>query len=173
MTAAEDIEDEEPVKASKMPLIIGLVLALAGGGGGFMAVQMGLIGGGAKAASADDHGDDHGDSHGDDHGKAADLGGIGFLELDPVIISLPSGGGQRFLRFSAQLEINSTYEEEVTKIKPRVIDVLNGYLRAVETEELENPAALVRLRGQMLRRVQVVAGEDRIRDLLIMEFVIN
>jgi len=32
---------------------------------------------------------------------------------------------------------------------------------------------LLRLRSQMLRRVQVVTGEGRVRDLLIMEFVLN
>lgn len=51
--------------------------------------------------------------------------------------------------------------------------MLNGYLRAVETSELEQRAALVRMRAQMLRRVQVVTGEGRVRDLLIMEFVLN
>jgi flagellar FliL protein len=33
--------------------------------------------------------------------------------------------------------------------------------------------ALTRLRGQMLRRVQIVVGKDRVRDLLIMDFVLN
>ncbi|MBC7156526.1 MAG: flagellar basal body protein FliL, partial [Rhodobacteraceae bacterium] len=40
-------------------------------------------------------------------------------------------------------------------------------------EELLAPAALVRLRAQMLRRVQVVAGAGRVRDLLVNEFVVN
>jgi flagellar FliL protein len=51
--------------------------------------------------------------------------------------------------------------------------VLNGYLRAVETSDLENPAALVRLKAQMLRRIQIVTGEGRVRDLLVSEFVLN
>ena len=54
-----------------------------------------------------------------------------------------------------------------------ILDVLNGYLRAVEMRELEDPSALVRLRAQMLRRVQIVTGEGRVRDLLVTEFVIN
>jgi flagellar FliL protein len=54
-----------------------------------------------------------------------------------------------------------------------VVDVLNGYLRALEPREIEDPAALMRIRAQMLRRVQVVAGGDRVRDLLVMEFVVN
>ena len=56
---------------------------------------------------------------------------------------------------------------------PRVLDVLNTYLRAVEVRDLEEPAALARLRAQMLRRVQVVTGEGRVRDLLVTEFVLN
>ena len=56
---------------------------------------------------------------------------------------------------------------------PRILDVLNTYLRAVEVRDLEEPAALVRLRAQMLRRVQVVTGEGRVRDLLVTEFVMN
>ena len=42
---AEDTGEDAPKKRSKMPLILGLVFAILGGGGGFMAVQMGLIGG--------------------------------------------------------------------------------------------------------------------------------
>ena len=61
----------------------------------------------------------------------------------------------------------------MTLLRPRILDVLNGYLRAVEVAELEDPSALVRLRAQMLRRIQVVAGEGRVNDLLISEFVLN
>ncbi|EPX84174.1 Flagellar basal body-associated protein FliL [Rubellimicrobium thermophilum DSM 16684] len=63
--------------------------------------------------------------------------------------------------------------EAVNALVPRIVDVLNGYLRAVSPEELAAPDALLRLRSQMLRRVQVVAGGTRARDLLVMEFVLN
>ena len=49
----------------------------------------------------------------------------------------------------------------------------NSYLRALELRDLEDPSALTRLRAQMLRRVQVVAGPERVNDLLVMEFVLN
>ena len=168
MTAVADPDAEKPAKSSKMPLILGLVFALVGGGGGFMAVQMGLIGGGQ---GAEDHAESDASSQsGDDKVERVP---VAFVELDPLIVSLPSNRGPRFMRFAAQLEVVPGFEEEVTEIKPRIVDVLNGYLRAVEIAELENPASLVRLRGQMLRRIQVVAGKDRVKDLLIMEFVIN
>ena len=64
-------------------------------------------------------------------------------------------------------------EETVTNLSPRILDVLNTYLRAVSEVELEDPASMNRIRAQMLRRVQVVAGEENVRDLLITEFVLN
>lgn len=118
-------------------------------------------------------GDD--ESHGEDIAKeeVEEMPAVAFVPLDPMIVSLPGGGVSTHLRFSAQLEVNPEYTEEVETLKPRIVDVLNGYLRAVEIAELSDPAVLVKLRGQMLRRIQVVVGDGRVRDLLIMEFVMN
>ena len=88
-------------------------------------------------------------------------------------ISLGKVSDNHHLRFTAQLEVNKTKVEEVTALAPRILDVLNGYLRAVEIAELEDPDALVRLRSQMLRRIQIVTGEGRVRDLLVTEFVLD
>ena len=61
----------------------------------------------------------------------------------------------------------------MTLLAPRILDVLNSYLRAIETASIEDPQAMARLRAQMLRRIQIVTGEGRVRDLLITEFVLN
>jgi flagellar FliL protein len=71
------------------------------------------------------------------------------------------------------LEVPKSYQEDVTKVLPRVVDVLNSYLSALEIEDLEDRAALTRLRAQMLRRVQIVTGQGRVNDFLIMEFVLT
>ena len=167
MTAITDIEAAAPAKKSKVPVILGLILALAGAGGGFFVVSSGMIGGGAEghaAAGADD-------ATVDDHGQVVAVVPPAFVPLEPMVISLQ--GAQKYLKFTAQIEVDPVAQAEVTAVLPRIVDVLNGYLRAVETAELADPAALMRLRAQMLRRVQVVAGADKIRDLLIMEFVLN
>ena len=169
MAVAADIEEEAP-KKSKLPLILGLVLALAGGGGGFYAVSSGMLLGGAADESHDAK-ETADDSKGDaETTKAAPAM---FLPLDPLVISIPSNGGARFLRFTAQIEVAPAYAEEVAAITPRIVDVMNGYLRAVELSDLEDQNVLLRLRGQLLRRIQVVAGPDRVKDLLVMEFVLN
>ena len=89
------------------------------------------------------------------------------------MVSLPPGSSARLLRFTGQLEVAPEHAAEVAAVMPRVVDVLNTFLRAVEPADLEQPSALAPLRAQMLRRIQVVTGEGRVRDLLITEFVLN
>lgn len=162
MATAEAEGEEAPKKKSKLPLIIGLVLMLALGGGAFYAVYSGLI----LAPPAPEP------THAPEEPVPDALPDIAYVPLDPMVISL-SGGSSAHLRFTAQLEVAAAYQKDVEHLKPRVMDVLNGYLRAIDMKDLEDPAALIRLRAQMLRRVQIVTGEGRVRDLLVIEFVMN
>lgn len=160
MAEAEQPQDAEPKKKSKLPLILGLVLFAVLGGGGFYAVYSGLIlGQSTESAATGEH--------------ASDLPEIAFVPLEAVMITLGEVSENIHLKFAAQLEVNAPMEAEVQLLTPRILDVLNGYLRALEVKELSDPHALVRLRSQMLRRIQIVTGEGRVRDLLITEFVLN
>ena len=158
-----DGEEDAPKKKSKKPLLIGLVLALLLGGGGFYGVYSGMILG---APPAQEQVAVH-------ESPINSLPPIAFVPIDPLIISLGPRAGNRHLRFRAQLEVNPDYQADVEKLLPRVLDVLNSYLRAVDLRDIEDPSALINLRAQMLRRIQLVTGEGRVRDLLIMEFVLN
>jgi flagellar FliL protein len=154
--------EEPPRKRSRKPLLAGLVLLVLAAGGGFFAVYSGMV--------LDPHAADGTEEavH-----TVAPLPEIAFVALQPLVISLGPDAGGKFLHFTAQVEVEKAHEADVVKILPRIIDVLNTYLRAVGTAELEDPDALVRIRAQMLRRVQLVSGEGRVRDLLVSEFVIN
>lgn len=163
MAEEEENADKPAKKTSKMPFLLGLVLAVAGGGGGFYAVYSGVLFG------AESHAEDATE---EDTPVVADMPDVTFVPVEPLIVSL-SDRGSGTLRFRAQLEVRSQYKTEVERLLPRVVDVLNSYLRAVAIEDIRNSAALVRLRAQMLRRVQIVTGGDRVSDLLIMEFILN
>lgn len=161
MADPEPSEAPKTKKKSKLPLILGVVLALALGAGGFSAVWMGLLFGHEATEEMAEA------------VTASPLPDIAFVPVSPLVINLGEGASARHLRFQAQIEVNKAYAADVTEILPRIVDVLNSYLRAVEVRELEDRSSLVRLRAQMLRRIQLVAGEGRVRDLLIMEFVLN
>jgi flagellar FliL protein len=149
----------EPKRRSKRPLLVGLVLALALGGGGFYLAWSGLLSGGGD--------------HADDGVVPTPLHGIAFVPLETMVVSLGPDSGSEHLRFTAQVEVVDAALNDVTLLKPRILDVLNSYLRAIDTASIEDPQAMARLRAQMLRRVQIVTGEGRVRDLLITEFVLN
>lgn len=157
MTQADAVPEMAP-KKSKLPLLIGLLGAIALGGGGFYATFTGLIlGTKGDTAAAMPEG----------------LPDIGFVAVDPIVISLGPSSMARHLRFACQLEVGTPHVDEIRLLLPRIVDVLNSYLRAVEITQLEDPAALVRLKAQMLRRIQIVTGEGRVTDLLISEFILN
>jgi flagellar protein FliL len=153
--------DSPPPARSRLPLLIGLVLALLLGGGGFYATYSGLLAPGTPSAEAGPE-------------VAAPRGALPtFVPIDPITINLGARGQSRHLRFIAQLEVLPAHSAEVTRLMPRILDVMNTYLRAVDLPELEEPAALTRVRSQMLRRIQLVTGPGRVTDLLITEFVFN
>lgn len=159
MANVEAVDVAPPKKKGKLPLILGVVTAVLMAAGGFYATYSGLLFGAP-------------DSHHSSE-SAEPIPDIAFVPIETLTINLPEDSASKHLLFTAQLEVSKPYAAEVTLLMPRIVDVLNGYLRAVETAELENPASLVRLRAQMLRRIQIVTGEGRVRDLLIAEFVVN
>lgn len=158
MAQAEPAAEEAPKRRSVKTIGMALVLAVVLGGGGFYATWAGLILGAG--------------SH-EPEKEASPLPNIAFVPIDPVVISLPKGSHSSHLRFTAQLEVTGNHAADVTLLLPRIVDVLNGYLRAIDVAEIEDPTALVRIRAQLLRRIQLVTGDGRVRDLLVTEFVLN
>ena len=165
---AEDVAPQDGPKRKKgllVPLLIGLVLAAAGGGGGFWAVTSGPFGTGAageETAASDDS-----------QAPAPAPVAVSFVPLETLVISLGPEETSRHLLFTAQLEVDPAHAAEVTQLSPRVLDVLNSYLRVISIAELSDPASLGLLRAQMLRRIQIVTGAGRVHDLLVTQFVVN
>jgi flagellar FliL protein len=133
-----------PKKGMLVPILFGVILACFAGGGGYWAAAYGPL---SPAPE--------------------------FVPLETLIISLGPENGGRHLIFTAHLEVPRSYEDEVAHLSPRILDVLNSYLRVIDLSDLSEASTLGRLRAQMLRRVQVVAGTGRVNDLLVTEFVVN
>lgn len=178
LTKAKDDKndtDGEPARKGKSKLLlIAGVLALAAGGGGFYAVYSGLlvlpfIGSEAKMA-AEMAG--YGGEAGEDMGAQRPFEPGVFVHLEPLIVTLGPQSRSEHLKITLAIEVEPGREAEVEAVKPRVIDILHGFLRAVDEREFEMPRSMERLRAQMLRRVKLVTPEGAVRDLLIQEFVL-
>lgn len=157
---ADDVE-EEP-KPSKLPLIIGLVGALGGAGGGFFATYSGMILGSDVDSEAVM-----------EEIQVEPLPDVAYVPIPTMTVSVGPGGTATHLRFQAQIEVPSNFEQDVAKLMPRILDVLNGYLRALDAADLEAQSALMKLRLHMLKRIEIVVGRGRVNDLLVTEFVLN
>lgn len=182
-TAIEDVTDEKPKKKSKA-LLFGLVGAVVLGGVSFYGVYSGMIPlpFGEEKPEMAAHGADGKDSrHGDENaqdGAAAHVSDPSFtpgafVAMEPMVISLSEQANARHLRLILSIEVEPGQEETVASVTPRINDVLNTFLRAVDEGDIESPRAMVRLRAQMLRRVQLVTPKGAVRDVLIQEFVLN
>ena len=165
--ATENTQPKDPKhkKSLVIPLIVGVILAIGGGAGGFWAMTRGPFAPAPTQEAATDP------PHEAEH-TAAPVS-VGFVPLDTLVILLGPEETSRHLMFTAELEVDPAHLAEVTQLSPRVLDVLNSYLRVIALTELSDPASLARLRAQMLRRIQVVTGAGRVRDLLVTQFVVN
>ena len=170
--AVTDAEEVGPKKGKSKLLLISIVLAVLLGGGGFYGVYSGLIPLGASPKDADDHAK-AGDDEATKDGPKKDYEEPAFVVLEPFVISLGERASSHHLKISLTVEVVPGTESSVMAAIPRINDVLNTYLRAVDHRDFEVPRAMLRLRAQMLRRVRLVTPPDAVRDLLFQEFVLN
>ncbi|WP_370450685.1 flagellar basal body-associated FliL family protein [Palleronia sediminis] len=172
MTAMDAAAESGPVKkGGGKGLVLGAILGLLLGGAGFYAVWSGMVFGPRDGAGGADDASAAAESA-SAWREVPGTGDIAFLPVDPIVVSLTSGQAQH-LRFAAQLEVGSAHVDEVAYLMPRVVDAMNSYLRAVDPAEFSAPGAIINLRAQLMRRVALVVGEGRVRDILVMEFVLS
>lgn len=170
--------DGGPKKKSKGLLIV-LILSVLLGGGAFYGVYSGMVQlpfgpdpTGEAETEAEAYDGDVPEPFAESR-PAVDPATIAFVGLDDLIISLGPQAEARHLKVRLSIEVEKAEEPAVVALKPRILDVLNTYLRAVDEREFELPHAMMRVRAQMLRRVQLVTPEGAVRDVLIQEFVLN
>lgn len=160
MTDATAAEVETSQKKSKLGLIIGLVLMLSAAFGGFFSVKLGFLDVILTSTSKKKY---------EDSSKP----GFEFVSLEPVTVSLVGSDSIEHLRFKIDIEISPERKSEVEYLIPRMMDIMNGYLRLLEPDDYLDSIALLRIRSQLLSRFQLVAGKDAVKNVLIIEFVVK
>lgn len=161
MVEAVGHEAEAPPPKRKGGLVAPLAALLLCAGGGFWATWSGML---ALPLPAPE--------------PVAEIppppgGRTSFVPLERLTVTLGPEASSRLLVISATLEVAPGEEAEVARLAPRAMDTLAGYLQALRDEDLDRPAALPRMRAHMLRRLRLVMGEERVRDLLVTEFVMQ
>lgn len=96
-----------------------------------------------------------------------------FVPMDPLIVTLGPEAEAKYLKITMSIETAKGGESGVASVMPKLRDVLNGYLRALDESDLAEPSNMSRIRAQMLRRLQLVAPDAGISNVLITDFVLT
>jgi flagellar protein FliL len=161
--AAEAAPAKKRVSGKKLVLFVVLpaILLLAGGGG----AAWFLLSGGEEAAQGE---------AGVDAKKAAAAKAV-FYELPEMLVNLNSGGKQtNYLRIRIALELESAEATaKVEAVLPRVIDYFQVYLRELRIEDLNGSAGMVRLKEELLIRVNAAVQGAKVNDVLFKEMLVQ
>lgn len=172
------IEGEAPAKVGgKKKLIIiivaALLLLLGIGAGLYFA---GIVGGHKKAEEGET-GEAPAEGAKDEHGEAKGPPGQPvFYELPEFIVNLNSGTGKNvsFLKMKVAIELEKA--EDVAKVEalmPRVTDSFNTYLRELRASDLSGSAGMVRLKEELLLRLNKSLDGIPVRNVYIKQILVQ
>jgi flagellar FliL protein len=100
-----------------------------------------------------------------------------FFEMPDVIVNIKGKGKTKatnLLKIKINLELgNPESLPIVEKRLPRLIDQMQTYLRELRVEDLEGSEGLLRLREELLKRIQATADGADIKDVLFAEMILQ
>jgi flagellar FliL protein len=192
---AKEPEAEKPGGGKKKLILFALIgLVALGGGGGAAAYFLGMFGGKqpadhpVEAAAGPAEPDAHAeaaapqapdDAHGAEDGHAAPKEPAGprviFVDLPDVLVNLNSDSKRmRFLKLRLAVEVSTQpVADTVVQLTPRIMDSFQLYLRGLTVDDLAGPAALYRLKQEMLARINLALDPSRIDDVLFKEMLVQ
>lgn len=166
MAAMEaDMSDEAGAEAPAKKKLSGKVLVLyialpllllIGGGAG--AYFSGLLGGGEHEA---------------DHEPVVAAAPV-FYDLPDFLVNLSGPPPQHYLKMRVTLQIA---DPEIAKTldaqMPRVLDSFQTFLREMRPEDLQGSEGMLRLKEELLRRINLVLDPTVVSDVLFKEIIVQ
>jgi len=100
---------------------------------------------------------------------------ITFYDMPDIIVNIQSADATpAYLKLSVSLELDSAEEKAgIDALKPRIIDQFQGYLRELRVDDLKGSAGILRLKEELLRRINASAAPYRVRDVLLKQMIVQ
>ncbi len=100
---------------------------------------------------------------------------VGWSHLDKLTVNIQGADATpAYLQLSVTLELeNKEQEKAMEDLMPRVKDQFQAYLRELRLEDLKGSAGVLRLKQELLRRVNVAAAPYQVRDVLLQEMLVQ
>ncbi len=98
-----------------------------------------------------------------------------YYDMPDIVVDVQSADGTpAYLKLSVALELDSTDEKPgIRALMPRIVDQFQGYLRELRVDDLHGSAGVVRLKEELLRRINVAAAPFSVRDVLLKEMIVQ
>lgn len=161
-------EDSEPAKkkmSGKKIVLFGVLPLLLLGGGGAGVFFSGLLGG------EDEEGAEAEVAEAEEEVPRA----VVFYDLPEMLVNLNSGAqSSSFLKIQVSLELDNPESiPEVEAMLPRIVDNFQVYLRELRPEELSGTKGVVRLKEELLVRVNGAVEPIKVYDILFKEILVQ
>lgn len=157
----EPVKKRMPGKVIVLYIVLPLIVLLIGGTTG--AYFMGMFGASEEVhAEADEE-------HPEGEKKAV------FFELPEILVNLNNTGKKEvYLKIRIALELESEKEQvELEPLMPRVVDNFQVFLREMRVEDLSGSAGMVRLKEELLQRINLSVQPLKVKDVLFKEMLIQ
>jgi flagellar FliL protein len=98
-----------------------------------------------------------------------------FYDLPEILVNLNTAGRkQNFLKIRVSLELENPLDvSKVEAVMPRIIDNFQVYLRELRIEDLQGSAGMLRLREELLTRVNNAVKPAKVNDVLFKEMLVQ
>jgi flagellar protein FliL len=152
----------------KLIVLGGLLVVLGGGGGAYF-----FLGG----APAGEHGEAAAADHGGGHGASSELPPehAAFFDVPDIVVNIQSADSTpAYLKLSVSLELDGPEARAaIEPVMPRVVDQFQTYLRELRVDDVRGSMGVMRLKEELLRRVNLAAAPTPVRDVLLKEMIVQ
>lgn len=151
----------------KLIVLGGLLVVLGGGGAAYYFL------GGASA-------EEHGEAATAEAGHAAPSHELpperaAFFDVPDIIVNIQSADSTpAYLKLAVSLELDGPEARAaIEPVMPRVVDQFQTYLRELRVDDVRGSMGVMRLKEELLRRVNLAAAPTPVRDVLLKEMIVQ
>ncbi len=100
---------------------------------------------------------------------------VAFSDIEKLTVNIQGADAvPAYLQLSVSLELeNEEQKVAMETLLPRVKDQFQAYLRELRLEDLKGSAGVLRIKEELLRRVNVAAAPYKVRDVLLKEMLVQ
>jgi len=100
---------------------------------------------------------------------------VAYYDMPDLVVNIQSAdGAPAYLKLSVSLELAAATEKGgIQVLVPRIVDQFQGYLRELRVDDLRGSAGIMRLKEELLRRINVAAAPYPVHDVLLKEMIVQ